>query len=77
MSQNEWSRVEIEKISAMNVDLAITTNTPIIPIKFTGGLPLQSGEGKQEFPWHFGQQDCYIGEAIFPAELNSKTLKDK
>ncbi|HEY9034426.1 MAG TPA: 1-acyl-sn-glycerol-3-phosphate acyltransferase [Pseudomonadales bacterium] len=67
----------VQKFSAINLDLAEKAGAMIVPVRFTGGLPLQASTEKQEFPWQFGQQDCYIGSPIAPQDLRPLLLKDR
>ena len=67
----------VEKFSAINLDLAERADAMIVPVRFTGGLPTAGNQEKLEFPWQFGQQDCYIGTPIEARQLSRYLLKDK
>jgi acyl transferase domain-containing protein/3-hydroxymyristoyl/3-hydroxydecanoyl-(acyl carrier protein) dehydratase len=58
-----------EKISSVLIDLSIKYGIPIIPVRFTGGLPLKATSERLEFPVDFGQQDYNIGDVIGPDDL--------
>lgn len=60
-----------KKLSRSIVQLAISTNTPIIPVKFTGGLPVSNETKRFEYPVAYGSQDIYIGNAIYPTEIRN------
>jgi len=60
-----------EKVSSVLIDLAIKYTIPIIPVRFTGGLPLIESAERLEFPVGYGQQDYYIGDVINPGELEA------
>jgi 1-acyl-sn-glycerol-3-phosphate acyltransferase len=61
----------IEKVSSVLIDLAIRHRIPIIPVRFSGGLPIEPLDQRLEFPIGMGKQDYHVGAAIEPAELES------
>ncbi len=63
--------------SAAFIDLAIAMDVPIVPIRFSGGLPVEPIAGKAEFPFGHGKQDYWIGRAIEPSMLASLHLRDR
>ncbi|HWZ50724.1 MAG TPA: beta-ketoacyl synthase N-terminal-like domain-containing protein [Granulicella sp.] len=71
-------RQSVKKISAALIDLALNANVPIVPVRFTRGLPVEPLlSGKLEFPIGYGGQNYYIGEPIPPSELRSLSLLDQ
>ena len=62
-------REEVTTISSLFLDMAIKQQLPIVPVRFSGGLPVQPLAGKLEFPiGNTGQ--CYtIGRPIEPDAL--------
>lgn len=65
------------KVSSVLVDLAINCGLPIVPVRFSGGLPLEDKGKKFNFPVDFGKQDHYIGAAIQPDFLRSLPYKER
>ncbi len=70
-------REETSKCSSVFLDLALELNVPIVPVRFTGGLPVVPITGKAEFPVGHGRQDYWIGEPIEPDELRKLPLRDR
>ncbi len=66
-----------EKVSSVLVDLSIKCDIPIVPVRFCGGLPLESNGNKYHFPVGLGKQDHYIGAAIEPERLDSLPYKER
>jgi len=58
-------RVPTEKLSATFVDKAVENGVPIIPVRFTGGLPIEAMESKIEFPIGYGKQGIHIGAPLW------------
>lgn len=59
----------VTKISSIFLDMAIAKNIPIVPVRFTGGLPSTPSAARFDFPHGNGKQDYFIGGPIFPEEL--------
>ncbi len=59
------------KVSSVLIDLAINHKIPIVPVRFTGGLPIEESSERLEFPVGYGGQDYHIGSVITAAELES------
>jgi acyl transferase domain-containing protein/3-hydroxymyristoyl/3-hydroxydecanoyl-(acyl carrier protein) dehydratase/1-acyl-sn-glycerol-3-phosphate acyltransferase len=70
-------RMPVRTISAALLELAIAADVPIVPIRFTGGLPVEPAPEKLDLPMGFGNQDYWIGKPIFPGELRGLTLMDR
>lgn len=65
-----------EKVSSVLIDLAVKYSIPIIPVRFAGGLPVETTE-KLEFPIGYGGQDYYLGAVIEADELRSLPYADR
>jgi 1-acyl-sn-glycerol-3-phosphate acyltransferase len=69
-----------EPISVMSgkfVDLALEANVPIVPVRFSGGLPRTTLESRTEFPIGMGRQDIWLGRPLLPAELAPMPYGDR
>jgi 1-acyl-sn-glycerol-3-phosphate acyltransferase len=68
-------REEVQKVSSIFPELAIRTGVPIVPVRFSGGLPVEPLTGaKHEFPAGYCGQEYRLGSPIFPEELHSLSL---
>ncbi|EFM09426.1 Beta-hydroxyacyl-(acyl-carrier-protein) dehydratase FabA/FabZ [Paenibacillus curdlanolyticus YK9] len=65
---------EVEVVSGIWPDLALQGGIPIVPVRFTGGLPAEESESRLEFPVGYGRQHYQIGRPIFPDELRALPL---
>ena len=63
--------VPVRTLSGNFIDMALSVDCPIVPVRFAGGLPTTPLMQALEFPLGMGQQDIYIGEPIFPETLRS------
>ena len=71
-------RTPVQKISGSLLDLAIDTETPIVPVRFTGGLPVEPfTTRKLDFPWKFGAQEYILGAPIQPETLSALNLRER
>lgn len=70
-------REGVTRCSSVVLDLAVELGVPIVPVRFTGGLPVESIDGKAELPVGHGRQDYWIGEPIEAAELGAMRLRDR
>ncbi|MGE3671092.1 MAG: beta-ketoacyl synthase N-terminal-like domain-containing protein [Polyangiaceae bacterium] len=64
-------REATSKLSSLFLDLAVEQRLPIVPVRFSGGLPVEPCQGKLEFPHGFGRQDYWVGEPIAPEVLSA------
>lgn len=69
-------REPITRLSSTIIDLAIRTETPIVPVRFSGGLPVEAGV-KMEYPVGFGTQDYHVGRPISPRTLQCMLYPDR
>lgn len=65
------------RCSSVFVDMALELGLPIVPVRFTGGLPVEPISGKAEFPVGHAAQDYWIGEPIEAETLRAMTLRDR
>jgi len=74
-------RVPLSVVSTTAIDLAVKSGTAIVPVRFSGGLPIDPLEQRVEFPIGFGKQDFWIGaplEGLAPlpsAERKTRVLE--
>ncbi len=59
----------VTRLSSVFLDLAVENQLPIVPIRFTGGLPEEPILEKLEFPAGHARQDYWIGGPIEATEL--------
>jgi 3-hydroxymyristoyl/3-hydroxydecanoyl-(acyl carrier protein) dehydratase/1-acyl-sn-glycerol-3-phosphate acyltransferase len=62
-------------ISGVPLDLALERELPIVPVRFTGGLPLEPVVRKLDFPVGMGAQDLHLGAPIEPDVLRALPYK--
>lgn len=63
------SHPPVQTMSSTLIDLAVSAQVPIVPVRFSNGLPRQDLGRRYEFPIGWGKQDYWIGAAIQPEEL--------
>jgi len=68
-TRSQSCRDPVMKISSIFLDLALELDLPVVPVRFTGGLPVECISGKLDFPIGHCSQDYMIGTPIFPDEL--------
>jgi hypothetical protein len=59
------------------VDMALATDSPIVPVRFVGGLPAEPLSERIEFPIGMGTQDIYLGAPISPATFEALPYKER
>lgn len=67
----------VEKMSGVFVDLALTLGAPIVPVRFSRGLPRDEVESRLEFPVGLGRQDYDLGAPILPEDLAKLPYKER
>ena len=67
----------VQRMSSIWVDLALASDAVMVPVRFTGGLPLNEVATSLEFPVGYGRQDYYIGRPIRPEELRPLNLIER
>lgn len=70
-------RAPVSRLDPAITDLAIQLECPIVPVCFSGGLPVEPAIEPLEFPWAGGQQDIVIGRAIEADELRPLSPGDR
>lgn len=71
------SKHRVTKISDSVIRLAADAGVPIIPVRFSGGLPAEEVERKPIYPYRLVAQDIHLGEAIKPEALADLPMKDR
>ncbi len=59
----------VEKMTGAFIDMALAVEAPIVPVRFTGGLPLDGLDVRIEFPVGMGKQTIWFGSPILPEDL--------
>ena len=62
-------RHRVKRMSAVIVDVALDLNLPILPLRYSGGLPVEPLPEIVSFPDGFGQQDYTLGQLWEKSEL--------
>ncbi|MBU0991237.1 MAG: 1-acyl-sn-glycerol-3-phosphate acyltransferase [Proteobacteria bacterium] len=70
-------RHPVKTLSSVFVDLALDANLPIVPVKFSGGLPIEEMKSVRDFPIGYCKQDYYFGKPILPEELKERPYADR
>jgi 1-acyl-sn-glycerol-3-phosphate acyltransferase len=63
------ARTPLGAISGVPIDHAVRRNVSIVPVRFSGGLPMDAAPRKLDFPLHLARQDIWIGRPIAPSSL--------
>lgn len=61
--------VPAARVSSIFLDMAISKNIPLIPVRFVGGLPVEPLENPIDFPYLNGKQDYLIGAPVYAEQL--------
>jgi 1-acyl-sn-glycerol-3-phosphate acyltransferase len=70
-------RTPVIKMSGAFLDMALAASAPVVPVRFTGGLPVEPLAQRTEFPVGMGAQRIWIGRPILPGELAALNYKDR
>ncbi len=70
-------RKPVAVVSSALIELAMEANVPIVPVRFTGGLPGVPAPAKQDLPYELGHQDYWFGKPITPEELKGMSLVER
>lgn len=76
-TRSQSCRTPTQRCSSVFIDLAMEMNVPIVPMRFTGGLPVEPIAGKSEFGVGHRPQDYWLGEFIEPDTLRSMPLRQR
>jgi len=71
------ARAPITRLSASVIDMALTAGVPIVPVRFTRGLPIDDITERLDFPVGYGKQDLHLGAPLLPEGLARLPLKDR
>ena len=71
------ANVPVQRMSSIWVDLALASDAVMVPVRFTGGLPLSEVATSLDFPVGYGRQDYFIGRPIRPEEPRSLNLIER
>lgn len=61
----------VGRMSAAIVDLALSADMPILPVKFSGGLPVEPVADILSLPWMYGRQNYTVGAPLSVEELRA------
>lgn len=64
------ARESVLGVNPMFIEMAIATGAPIVPVRFTGGLPAEPVAEKIDVPIGYAKQTYWIGRPILPEELS-------
>lgn len=64
-------RTPVAKLSAVFTDLACSLGLPVVPVRFSGGLPVDPAAQRLEFPLGFAKQRYVLGTPIMPDVLRA------
>ena len=67
----------VTTLSSVLLDLAIKRQLPIVPVRFSNGLPRQKQPERLDFPYLMGRQDYFIGKPILPEEIAALAYKER
>ncbi len=67
----------VQAISGAMIDLALSIDAAVVPVRFVGGLPREPLETRLEFPLEMGQQDIFIGRPLLPQALATQTYGER
>jgi 1-acyl-sn-glycerol-3-phosphate acyltransferase len=70
-------RSAVSKLSSVWLDLALVTQTPIVPVRFRGGLPVTPAAQRLEFPLDFGKQTIHLGSPISTESLRALPFAER
>src|SRR5690606_19241000 len=68
-------RQELARMSGVPIEHAIERGLPIVPVRFSGGLPIAPAAEKLDFPHEMGAQDVHVGAPIAAELLRGEPYK--
>jgi 1-acyl-sn-glycerol-3-phosphate acyltransferase len=74
-TRSTQARQPVQQLSGAFLDLALQVGAVVVPVRFSGGLPVEPVDERLEFPVGFGKQDLWFGEPILPETLQALPLK--
>ncbi|HEX5760026.1 MAG TPA: 1-acyl-sn-glycerol-3-phosphate acyltransferase, partial [Thermoanaerobaculia bacterium] len=70
-------RHAVSQLSNSFVDMALSAEAPVVPVRFVGGLPPEELTRRLEFPLGYGRQDYWFGRPLLPEELRALSYRDR
>jgi 1-acyl-sn-glycerol-3-phosphate acyltransferase len=70
-------RHPVIKMSSAIVEMALSAECPVVPVRFARGLPVEELPQRLEFPVGYGRQEIYLGRPILPEQLRALPLKER
>jgi 1-acyl-sn-glycerol-3-phosphate acyltransferase len=70
-------RRSVAQVSSVFVDLARETGKPIIPVRFSGALPVETMDNYLDFPFAFCPQTYHLGEPVTAQDLAAAHPRDR
>ncbi len=68
--QREWvARQRLTEVSSVWIEMALRLGLPLVPVRFSGGVPLDNPEKAQDFPVGLGRQKVCFGAELSHASL--------
>jgi acyl transferase domain-containing protein/3-hydroxymyristoyl/3-hydroxydecanoyl-(acyl carrier protein) dehydratase/1-acyl-sn-glycerol-3-phosphate acyltransferase len=67
----------VTQITGALIDLALEAEAPIVPVRFSGGLPRKAVRERLEFPVGHGKQVYHIGRPIWPDDMLAMGLAER
>lgn len=71
------SRARTLQVGAILLEFALEMNLPIVPVRFIGGLPVDTVASRLEYPFRYGQQDIRVGCPISADALRESSLAER
>jgi 3-hydroxymyristoyl/3-hydroxydecanoyl-(acyl carrier protein) dehydratase/1-acyl-sn-glycerol-3-phosphate acyltransferase len=70
-------RRPVERLSSVFLDLALALEAPVVPVRFSGGLPIEEARERLDFPLGYAAQDIHLGRPIAPEELRALAYAER
>ncbi|WP_394833699.1 polyketide synthase dehydratase domain-containing protein [Pendulispora rubella] len=70
-------RQPVVRMSSTVLDMALGVGCPIVPLRFSGGLPVEDLEEREEFPVGYGRQTIWVGRPIEAEQVARLPLKER
>ena len=67
----------VSKVSAVFLDLALDLDLPIVPVRISGGLPVEPLSEPLELPYAHARQDYALGQPLEAPALRALRLPDR
>jgi 1-acyl-sn-glycerol-3-phosphate acyltransferase len=67
----------VQKMSSAILEMSLQTGAPVVPVRFSGGLPVDDAGVRLSFPVGLGSQDVWIGRPIPADELRALSADDR